>query len=35
MYADDTLSLFLSRSTIDIKETLTREGELLFRWFQE
>ena len=35
MYADDTVLLFSSRSTIDIEETLTCEGEMLFRWFQE
>jgi len=34
-YADDTVLLFSSTSTLDIEETLTREGELLFRWFQE
>ena len=35
MYADDTVLLYSHSSPKNIEETLTQEGEYLFRWFHE
>eukprot|EP00794_Sanderia_malayensis_P001237 gene1237-1361_t len=35
MYADDTVLLYSSPSSKGVTETLSRDGDLLFTWFQK